>query len=597
MIMDDIKNIYQLLSHGNGLKIKEIARELKLDVYHVAEILYSPEYFSFWYENDSSLWFAKEGALSIQESANDNKIDIVSQKNKWDYSRYIGNNTSKALRIYLEEISKYRTFSDEELELLFGKYRSKGDIVAFDYIVKSNLNLVVKIAIYLHDKIGADLEECIQEGNIGLLYAIEKYDYHSGRSFADFAAKGIQYAISSSPAHIPLLIRIPVNQIGNHRNIQRLKKKFEQNNGRPSSELELYSNNTLDIDSNIFHLLFNLPDDLADMVSYVDNLDDFEDYDAIPIDAKLTQESLKYEINKLLNLLPPRERDIIRLYYGFDSLLGESLETIGDLLCLSRERVRQILVKTRKMLKKLLLRKAPSIAEEMENKTIGDNNEELLNEELANEELGEEEIDEEEVDEEEVDEEDLKIDGILVRDQKNDPPGIIDKIDEAIDILNDDNIVVENHAYEQLLDNPIIEDNTLQSHENVVDNTDNKDFRIENKGNHCRLFDKKGNILFSSNGKLKMIEENLYKINYTYSAISIYLVLRKSQGEFTLGNKIINASYHSPLYKSLNEIAYLDQIELITVEGKGRDNFVKIGNTWYDSFGNKNYLQRLKKGS
>ena len=150
--MEEVKRIYILLSRSNGLKIKDIAKELDLDRYYVADILFSTDNIPFWYQDSSSLWFAKEGAIEIDEPKVDKLTEPVIVPKVVNIERFLQGHISGALRSQLNRLSKYRVYSDAELLELFKRYRD-GDKRAYDLIVKSQQKLVAGIAV-LYSKYG-----------------------------------------------------------------------------------------------------------------------------------------------------------------------------------------------------------------------------------------------------------------------------------------------------------------------------------------------------------------------------------------------------------------------------------------------------------
>ena len=211
--MDDIKRIYSLLSHSNGLKIRAISQELELDKYYVAEIMFSSQNIPYWYQDDNSLWYAKEGALQIEEpeEENDELIAPVEIPQRFNVNRFLAENLSDSLRFYLSQISKYRIYSNDEMMELFKRYRN-GDQKAFDLIIKSQQRLVANIAL-LYCRKGAPLEDIIQEGNVGLVKAAERFDYTQYRSFSNYAKAWILQSISISMTTMPYMVRLPLNQL------------------------------------------------------------------------------------------------------------------------------------------------------------------------------------------------------------------------------------------------------------------------------------------------------------------------------------------------------------------------------------------------
>lgn len=340
--MNDIERIYSLLLHSKGLKIRAISQELELDKYYVAEIMFSSQNIPYWYQDDDSLWFAKEGALQIEEPEDeiDELLAPVEIPQRFNVNRFQEEELSDSLHSYLCKISKYRIYSNDEMIELFKRYRN-GEQKAFDLIIKSQQRLVANIAL-LYCRKGVPLEDIIQEGNIGLIKAVERFDDTQYRSFSNFAKTWILQAISYSMTTMPFLIRLPLNQLTRYRKVRKFKDKFEQENEYPPSVCEIEIGEDVELEK--LELLDLLPNDLRQLVEINNNLDLIESKENL-ITFFEDKEYKRLLIRKFMKLLNDRETRILRLYYGIDAT-EETLSSIGDKLFLTRERVRQILWST-----------------------------------------------------------------------------------------------------------------------------------------------------------------------------------------------------------------------------------------------------------
>ena len=122
--MDILKRIYILLLNGDGLRIREIAKELELDKSYLAEIMFSPENNFLWYQSDDSLWYAKPGAITV-EKPKENKLETFENKVKTiNLNRYFHDNISKSLFLYLTDMSKSPSYSNQEVLELIKRYRT-----------------------------------------------------------------------------------------------------------------------------------------------------------------------------------------------------------------------------------------------------------------------------------------------------------------------------------------------------------------------------------------------------------------------------------------------------------------------------------------
>ena len=344
--MEDATRIYSLLVHSKGLSVREIGTALDLDKYYVAEVLFSTENVSYWYQDDESLWFAKEGSIQIEEPKEDPLLAPLAAEKQFNLDRYLQEDISDLVRSYLIKVSRYRLYSNEEIHELFNRYNN-GDRKAYELIVKSQQKLIVGIA-FLFCKDGVQVEDLIQEGNVGLLRAIKRFDNSQNYSFYNYAKSYILQAISFSMTYMPYLIRLPYNQLIEYRKVQRFKEKYEQLNGIPPSVYEIKIDEEIDKKRIVY--LSKLPDRLTDIVC-IEDLDNYES--DLPINPKmgLIYESLQKEVDRTLSTITQREAEVVRLYYGLDGGTPMTLEEIGMKYDLTRERVRQIKEKALRRLK------------------------------------------------------------------------------------------------------------------------------------------------------------------------------------------------------------------------------------------------------
>lgn len=348
--MEEVKRIYILLLHCNGLKIRDISKELDLDKYYVADILFSPQNISYWYQNDDSLWFAKEGALKIEETkkTKESLITSIEIPQKFNISRFLEEDLSDSLRAYLHQISRYRIYSNDEMIELFKRYRN-GDKNAFDLIILSQQRLVANIA-FLYCRKGAPLEDIIQEGNVGLVKAAERFDYTQYRSFSNYAKTWILQSISFAMASMPYMIRLPLNQLSLYRKVRSFKDHYEQENGYSPSINDIDINDSSDLER--IKYIDGLPYNLKSLMHLSDNMDAFESK-TNEIEDSINKNEAQFSVKKLLSHLHKRERLMMQMFYGINRK-EESLAYIGDYFGLTRERARQIKEKTVRHLRGIL---------------------------------------------------------------------------------------------------------------------------------------------------------------------------------------------------------------------------------------------------
>ena len=258
-------------------------------------------------------------------------------------TKSITNRESEALEKYLSEIGKEDLLSvDEEVEL--AQRIRKGDRKALERLTKANLRFVVSVAKQYQNQ-GLSLADLINEGNVGLIKAAEKYDETRGFKFISYAVWWIRQSILQAIADQSRIVRLPLNQVGSMNKINRILSKFEQENERRPSVEEISERTDLPeekIDEAILVSGRQVSMD-APFVDGEDNslLDVMPNNDAPMADRQLLVESLRAEITNALQMLSERERNIITAFYGIGQA-EMTLEEIGTKFGLTRERVRQI---------------------------------------------------------------------------------------------------------------------------------------------------------------------------------------------------------------------------------------------------------------
>lgn len=250
---------------------------------------------------------------------------------------------SEALERYLQDISKEEMVStDEEVEL--AKRIRQGDKDALERLVKANLRFVVSVAKQYQGQ-GLELTDLINEGNVGLINAAMKFDETRGFKFISYAVWWVRQSILQALADKSRLVRLPLNQIGYVSKVNHFYHDFMQKNNRaPSLDevadalgMEKSKVNAALLTSGK-HISMNAP-----LIDDEDSclLDLLTNDDKGNADSSLISDSLKEEVHHALDLLPERESQVIRMYFGINTP-ELSLEEIGEKLNLSRERVRQI---------------------------------------------------------------------------------------------------------------------------------------------------------------------------------------------------------------------------------------------------------------
>ncbi len=267
-------------------------------------------------------------------------------------TKSITNRESASLDKYLQEIGREELVTpDEEVEL--AQRIRKGDQEALEKLTRANLRFVVSVAKQYQNQ-GLSLPDLINEGNLGLIKAAEKFDETRGFKFISYAVWWIRQSILQALAEQSRIVRLPLNQVGSLNKINKALSKFEQANERAPSNEELSEmidvpkdkiSDTLRVGSR--HVSVDAP-----FVEGEDNslLDVLPNDDSPSADRGLVNESLNTEIERALSTLTDREREIIKSFFGI-GCQEMTLEEIGERFGLTRERVRQIKEKAIRRLK------------------------------------------------------------------------------------------------------------------------------------------------------------------------------------------------------------------------------------------------------
>jgi len=258
-------------------------------------------------------------------------------------TKSITNRESAALEKYLQEISKETMISAEE-EVELAQRIKKGDTKALERLTKANLRFVVSVAKQYQNQ-GLSLPDLINEGNLGLLKAAERFDETRGFKFISYAVWWIRQSILQAISEQSRIVRLPLNQVGSVNKINREINRFEQLNERRPSVDEIAEKVDLPQDKIDEAMAINGHQISVDapFVEGEDNslLDVMANSDAPMADNLLVMESLKAEIQTALSALNERERNVVEASYGINQP-ELTLEEIGSKFGLTRERVRQI---------------------------------------------------------------------------------------------------------------------------------------------------------------------------------------------------------------------------------------------------------------
>lgn len=267
-------------------------------------------------------------------------------------TKSITNRESASLDKYLQEIGREELISvSEEVEL--AQRIKKGDRKALDKLIKANLRFVVSVAKQYQNQ-GLSLPDLINEGNLGLIRAAQKFDETRGFKFISYAVWWIRQSILQALAEQSRIVRLPLNQVGSLNKITKEMAKFEQLNERKPSTEELADILDMSVDkiSDAIQVSGRPISVDAPFVEGEDNslLDILTNDDSPMADADLNKESLSKEVDRALRQLYDREREILKMFFGI-GCQEMTLEEIGAKFDLTRERVRQIKEKAIRRLK------------------------------------------------------------------------------------------------------------------------------------------------------------------------------------------------------------------------------------------------------
>ena len=260
-------------------------------------------------------------------------------------TKSITNRESQSLEKYLQEIGKVELIGPEE-EVKLARKIKQGDQAALDKLTKANLRFVVSVAKQYQNQ-GLSLPDLINEGNLGLIKAAQRFDETRGFKFISYAVWWIRQSILQSLAEQSRIVRLPLNKVGLTNRIQKAFSKLEQEYEREPSPEELATLLELDTDEvsatlgiGARHISMDTP-----LAEGEDNtlVDVMENPNAERAETNIEHnESLKQEIERSLRTLTERQKEVICYFFGIGVDHPMSLEDIGDKFNLTRERVRQI---------------------------------------------------------------------------------------------------------------------------------------------------------------------------------------------------------------------------------------------------------------
>ncbi len=272
-----------------------------------------------------------------------------------DEKVYMDDIADDSVRLYLREIGKIPLLTSEE-ELALAHRVVAGEKRAKDKMAEANMRLVVSIAKRYVGR-GLDLLDLIQEGNTGLLRAVEKFDPDKGFKFSTYATWWIRQAITRAIADQARTIRIPVHMVETINKLLRTQRRLTQELNREPTNEEIAKEMEIEVEK-VEHIM-KIKQDISSLDASVRDdeedsvLADFiEDEDTISPEESATNQLLKEHVKDMLGALTEREQKILKLRFGLEDGKSHTLEEVGQEFSVTRERIRQIEAKALAKLRK-----------------------------------------------------------------------------------------------------------------------------------------------------------------------------------------------------------------------------------------------------
>lgn len=300
---------------------------------------------------------AEPSLSEIPEPDFDDLEDEIEEEEITDAGQYFDDASDDSVRMYLREIGKIPLLTSEQ-ELELAHKIEKGDQKAKDKMAEANMRLVVSIAKRYSGR-GLDFLDLIQEGNTGLLRAVEKFDASKGFKFSTYATWWIRQAITRAIADQSRTIRIPVHMVETINKLLRTQRRMTQELNREPTIEEL--SKELEMEPEKVEYIIKIKQDITSLDAGIGRDSDeeetslgelIEDEDSISPEESATSELLKEHVNEILGTLSDREQKIIRMRFGLDNGKSHTLEEVGAEFAVTRERIRQIEAKALNKLRK-----------------------------------------------------------------------------------------------------------------------------------------------------------------------------------------------------------------------------------------------------
>jgi RNA polymerase primary sigma factor len=301
-----------------------------------------------------------EDSVDIIDLAEEGENDGKKSKKEVDdeiKNLSLDNISNDSVQMYLREIGRVPLLSAEE-EVMLAKRKEKGDVAAKQQLAEANLRLVVSIAKkYVGRSSNLSLLDLIQEGNIGLFRAVEKFDYKKGYKFSTYATWWIRQAITRAIADQSRTIRIPVHMVETINKFSQIVRRLVQDLGREPLPEEIASEMEIDVEK-VRHIM-KISQDTISLETSIGEDDDestlrdfIEDTETVLPSQMAGRQLLKEYVREILVELSPREQKILKMRFGLEDGVTHTLEEIGQEFGVTRERIRQIEAKALERIRK-----------------------------------------------------------------------------------------------------------------------------------------------------------------------------------------------------------------------------------------------------
>ncbi|MCC5895859.1 MAG: RNA polymerase sigma factor RpoD [Alkalibacterium sp.] len=303
--------------------------------------------------------FEDEGIGVVDEDGNplakqlDKEEEVAEEAKKEEMIAPPGVKINDPVRMYLKEIGRVDLLSAKE-EITLAKRIEQGDVIAKQELAEANLRLVVSIAKRYVGR-GMSFLDLIQEGNMGLMKAVEKFDYEKGFKFSTYATWWIRQAITRAIADQARTIRIPVHMVETINKLVRIQRQLLQDLGREPTPEEIGAE--MDLPTEKVRDILKISQEPVSLETPIGEEDDshlgdfIEDNDATSPSDNAAYELLKSELEDVLDTLTDREENVLRLRFGLDDGRQRTLEDVGKVFGVTRERIRQIEAKALRKLR------------------------------------------------------------------------------------------------------------------------------------------------------------------------------------------------------------------------------------------------------